>query len=209
MKNNKPDTKDEGKTKEQIINELTTLCQRINELELSENERKQTEEEFKRLVTTDRLTGAYNRATFKEITEREIERFERYNRPLSAIMFDIDHFKKLNDTYGHNIGDYVLKTIAKIVRVNIRKTDYFVRWGSEEFMIIASETNLDNAQTLTERIRKQVESHNFKNLGKVTVSFGITEFKENDTEDSFIKRTVDAMYEAKGKGRNRVEVLTI
>jgi len=100
----------------------------------------------------------------------------------------------------------VLKTLADIVRENIRKIDYFVRWGGEEFMIISSETNLKEIYALAERIREIIESYMFEDVGKVTVSFGVTEFKENDTEDSLIKRADDAMYEAKKKGRNRVEV---
>lgn len=169
-------------------------------------ERKLAEEELKRLATTDKLTGAYNRTKSEEIIGREIERAKRYNQPLSIIIFDIDRFKKVNDSYGHSAGDYVLKTMANIVRKNIRKIDYFVRWGGEEFMILSSETQLDKAHTLAERIRNIIESYKFENVGKVTVSLGVTEFKEGDTGDSFIKRADDAMYEAKRKGRNRVEV---
>jgi len=169
-------------------------------------ERKLAEEELKILASTDKLTGAYNRTKFNEIIEREIERVKRYNQPLSIIIFDIDHFKKVNDKYGHSVGDYVLKTLADIVRENIRKIDYFVRWGGEEFMIISSETNLKEASALAERIREIIESYMFEDIRKVTVSLGVTEFKENDTVDSLIKRADDAMYEAKKKGRNRVEV---
>jgi diguanylate cyclase (GGDEF)-like protein/PAS domain S-box-containing protein len=169
-------------------------------------ERKLAEEELKRLATTDKLTGAYNRTKFKEIIGREIERVRRYNQPLSIIIFDIDHFKDVNDRYGHGAGDYVLKTVADIVRENIRKIDYFVRWGGEEFMIISSETNLKEACVLAERIREAIESYTFEDVGKVTVSLGLTEFKESDTEDSLIRRADNAMYEAKKKGRNRVEV---
>jgi len=122
------------------------------------------------------------------------------------IVFDIDHFKKVNDTYGHSAGDYVLKTIADIVRKTIRKIDYLVRWGGEEFVIIPSETNLEKAHALAERIRKITESYKFDTVGKVTISMGVTEFEEGDTGDSFIKRADDAMYKAKEKGRNRVVV---
>ena len=169
-------------------------------------ERKLAEEELRRLAATDKLTGAYNRTKCHEILEREIERVKRHNQPLSIIIFDIDRFKKVNDRYGHSAGDYVLKTIADIVRESIRKIDYFVRWGGEEFMIISSETNLKEASALAERIREIIETSAFEKVGKVTVSFGVTEFRENDTEDSLIKRADDAMYEAKKKGRNRVEV---
>ena len=159
--------------------------------------------ELKRLAITDKLTGAFNRTKFVEILKREIEMVSRYDQPLSLILFDIDHFKKTNDTYGHNAGDHVLKTIADIVRENIRKIDYFVRWGGEEFIILSSETDLEEAHTLAERIRKAIENYRFKNIGKVTISFGVTKFREGDTEELFIKRADDAMYEAKKKGRNR------
>lgn len=167
---------------------------------------KRMEEKLKKLSTKDNLTGFYNRRKFKEIIRIEIERVKRYNQPLSLIMFDIDHFKKVNDTYGHGAGDYVLKTIAGIVRKNIRKIDYLFRWGGEEFLILSSETQLDKAHALAERIRKAIESYKFNKVGKVTVSFGVTELTEIDTQDSFIKRADDAMYKAKEKGRNRVEV---
>ena len=168
--------------------------------------RKQTEEELEILATTDKLTGAYNRTKFKEIIEREIARVKRFNTKLSMIIFDIDHFKEVNDKYGHNFGDHVLKTLAHIVQDNIRRVDYFVRWGGEEFMIISSDTDIKKAHALAERIRIIIERKQFKNKRKVTVSFGVTEFKRSDTENSFIKRADDTMYRAKRKGRNRVEV---
>ncbi len=169
-------------------------------------ERKKMEEELKKLASTDRLTQAYNRLKFEEIITREIERVKRYNQSLSMAMLDIDYFKKVNDTYGHLAGDYVLKTIADIVRENIRKIDYLVRWGGEEFMIISPETDLERAKELAERIRKVIENYSFDKVQKVTVSFGVSQFKEDDTEDDFIKRVDDAMYKAKTSGRNRVEI---
>ncbi len=168
-------------------------------------ERKRMEEELKKLASTDRLTQAYNRLKFEEIITREIERVKRYNQLLSMAMLDIDYFKKVNDTYGHLVGDYVLKTIADIVRENIRKIDYLVRWGGEEFMIIFPETDLERTKELAERIRKVIGNYSFDKAGKVTVSFGVSQFKEGDTEDDFIKRVDDAMYKAKTNGRNRVE----
>jgi diguanylate cyclase (GGDEF)-like protein/PAS domain S-box-containing protein len=167
--------------------------------------RKFKEEEIKRLATMDTLTGAFNRQNFNEMIEREIERVKRYNHCLSLILYDIDHFKEVNDRYGHIAGDYVLKTISDIVKENIRKIDYFVRWGGEEFIILSSETQLDEAYALAERIGEAIASYKFDNIGRVTVSFGVTEFKEGDTEAIFIKRADDAMYNAKKKGRNRVE----
>jgi diguanylate cyclase (GGDEF)-like protein len=137
-----------------------------------------------------------------------MERAKRYNHPLSLIMFDLDHFKQVNDTYGHAIGDYVLQTLTKIARVNLREIDILIRWGGEEFIIIAPDTDLKSATVLAERIRKAVEEFTFDQVGKITVSFGVTQFKKDDTEDTIIKKADDAMYEAKRNGRNRVEVST-
>lgn len=170
-------------------------------------ERKKMEEELMRLATTDPLTGAYNRAKFNELIGREIERARRYGQRLSMIIFDIDHFKQVNDTYGHLVGDEVLKEISDIIRDNIRKIEYLIRWGGEEFMIIAGGTDLKNAAALAERIRGVIENYEFDKVGRITISCGVTEFKEGDTEDSFIKRADDALYMAKNKGKNKVEVI--
>jgi len=121
-------------------------------------------------------------------------------------MFDIDHFKKVNDTCGHAVGDYVLKTISQIVKGTMREIDYLIRWGGEEFLAIALDTDLRGAEMLAEKIRKVIENYNFDKIGRVTVSFGVTQFRQDDTENSFMKRVDDALYQAKEKGRNRVEV---
>lgn len=168
--------------------------------------RKEMEDELKRLATTDRLTQAYNRLKFEEIIGREKERARRYNQPLSMIMFDIDDFKKLNDTYGHLAGDKALRAIADIVRENVRKIEYLIRWGGEEFMIIAVGAELEKAAALAERIREIIAAHKFEDAGHVTLSFGVTEFRKDDSEDLFIKRADEALYRAKIKGKNRVEI---
>jgi diguanylate cyclase (GGDEF)-like protein len=100
------------------------------------------------------MTGAYNRIIFDEIIEREIERIRRYRRPFSVLMFDIDHFKEVNDNYGHNGGDYVLRTIADFVRENIKTLDYFVRWGGEEFLIFCSDSKMDETYIMAEKKEK-------------------------------------------------------
>jgi diguanylate cyclase (GGDEF)-like protein len=163
-------------------------------------------EKFKAMAEIDNLTGIYNKGKFNSILKIELERSRRYGRPLSIILFDIDHFKKINDAFGHQAGDYVLKTLADIVSSNIRSTDFFARWGGEEFVILAPETDLEGAQILAEKIRKSIEEYPFENVGKVTSSFGVTEAYEKDTADSFVKRADAALYKAKDKGRNRVEI---
>lgn len=182
---------------------LNLVSRQLKEFRQIVNDR---DDELKRLATTDKLTGAYNRIKFDDIMAGEIERFRRYNAPLSLIMFDIDNFKDVNDLYGHSIGDHVLKKVADITRQTIRKNDFFVRWGGEEFMIISPETNLNKAHALAERLRRTVGSYKFNKVGKVTMSFGVTEFREEDTEDTFVKRADKVMYEAKIRGKNRVEV---
>lgn len=169
--------------------------------------RKELENELARTATTDRLTQAYNRTKFHEVIKIEFERATRYDHSLSIIMFDIDHFKKINDTYGHAAGDYVLQTLTQIVMENLREIDCLVRWGGEEFVVITPETDVEKAEVLAERIRKAIEDYRFDQAGTVTISLGVTQYRKNDTADSCIKRADDAMYIAKGKGRNRVEVI--
>jgi diguanylate cyclase (GGDEF)-like protein/PAS domain S-box-containing protein len=169
-------------------------------------ERRQMEKELQKLASTDGLTKAYNRAKYNEIIEREMERAKRYNSFLCMIILDVDHFKRVNDTYGHVVGDHVLKNVVDVIKENMRQTDYIVRWGGEEFVLVAPETDLEGAKVLVERVRKAVEGYKFDKVGRVTVSLGIAQFKENDTKDGLIKRADNAMYKAKTGGRNRFEV---
>ncbi len=161
---------------------------------------------LQKLATKDMLTGAYNRWKFLEDFESEFERARRYNYPISLVMFDIDHFKKVNDTYGHDAGDRVLRKIAKIVKDNIRKVDALVRWGGEEFIIFLPNTDKKGAEVLAEKIRKKIENTVFDEVGKVTVSFGVAELEKSDTIDDLLKRVDEVLYRAKRLGRNRVEV---
>ncbi len=169
-------------------------------------ERKKLEDALKIAATIDKLTDIYNRRKFEDILKQEIERTKRYKSPLSLVMFDLDHFKNINDTYGHQVGDYVLKTIANIVRNNIRITDFFGRWGGEEFMILMPETTLKNAGELTEKLRNIIENYIFEDVKSVTISCGVTQFIKDDTFDSFIKKVDNALYHAKKRGRNRIEI---
>ncbi len=164
-------------------------------------------EKFRILSEIDTLTGIYNKGKFNQLLEAELKKVKRYNRPLGLIIFDIDHFKKINDTYGHQVGDYVLKTVANIVKNNIRNTDIFARWGGEEFVIIAPETDINGTKILAEKLRNAIEEYNFDTVGKVTASFGVTEAVPEDTTDSIVHRADEALYLAKEKGRNRVEIM--
>ena len=160
---------------------------------------------FERKAYTDNLTRIPNRAYFEEEFDKEIARYKRENRPLSFIILDIDKFKNLNDTYGHQIGDIVLKDLATIINEKTREIDVFARWGGEEFVKILPNTSLKSAKIVAENLRIIVENHIFTNNLKVTCSFGIAEFNEDDTKDSAMKRADEALYRAKERGRNRIE----
>jgi diguanylate cyclase (GGDEF)-like protein len=164
--------------------------------------------ELTRLATTDGLTGLYNHRMFQERLTEEIMRAKRYKRKLFILMIDIDHFKKFNDTYGHQTGDEVLKTVARIIKDNTRSIDFSARYGGEEFVIILPDTDCKNALTVAERLRKAVENFPFilKDGTKtnITISIGISCYPEDSTEkDDLIKKADKALYHAKQTGRNR------
>ncbi len=167
---------------------------------------KQQAEKFEIQATIDPLTQVYNRLKFNTILDLEVQRSKRYSRDLSIIIFDIDHFKKVNDTYGHLIGDEVLKGIALLVKNTVRTTDIFARWGGEEFIILLPETLLDRAVIVAERIRKTIEEYIFPEVGTKTCSFGVTIYHNdsNETYNQFINRADTHLYSAKNSGRNRV-----
>jgi len=169
-------------------------------------ERKKMQDELTKLATTDTLTGIFNRRKMEELLVMEMHRATRYKTPLSLIIFDIDHFKRINDLNGHSAGDSVLRTLVDIVMKHLRDTDYFCRWGGEEFLILCPETRLEEAAKLAERLRTIIANHIFEGVGYITKSSGVTQFSEKDTMDSFLKRADDALYRAKNKGRNRVEI---
>ena len=153
----------------------------------------------------DGLTNLYNRHKFDELFEKELSRVKRYEHPLSMAILDIDHFKVFNDKYGHLKGDEILIKIANSLKPQLRKTDIFARWGGEEFVILFIETTLENAVICSNNIRKNIESLENDLDTKVTVSFGVCEYKDNDTLDTLFQRCDKALYRAKEKGRNRVE----
>ena len=167
---------------------------------------KEMEEELKRLSITDPLTRIYNRGKFHQALEEEIKRQRRYETDLTIIMFDIDHFKRVNDTFGHDVGDKILVGLVSLVHQCIRETDIFSRWGGEEFMILLPHTSLENAVKLAERIRIKVMTNHFEVVAAVTCSFGVSELLSQDTGETFCKRVDEALYESKRNGRNRVTV---
>ncbi len=158
------------------------------------------------LSTTDALTKTYNRLQFNTFIKEEIATSKRYGEPLSLILYDIDFFKKINDDYGHLVGDSVLVELSDLVKSSIRDSDKLFRFGGEEFIIILSNTALEGAHQAAEHIRKKVEEYQFSAIPGLTCSFGVSQYGEMDSVESFIKRCDDAMYKAKKKHRNRVEI---
>jgi polar amino acid transport system substrate-binding protein len=157
---------------------------------------------------TDKLTSLYNRAKLDTILEQEIKYKKRYETSLSLIIADIDYFKNINDTYGHVIGDIILKEFAHILSKNIRETDYVGRWGGEEFILIFPQTKDSDAHIITENLRKIIEENNFYNNIKITASFGINECKD-DNPTKCVSKADKALYEAKNSNRNCVKVFNI
>jgi two-component system cell cycle response regulator len=165
-------------------------------------------EEIYRLTTIDGLTQIYNKRYFLETLEREIARSQRYRRSLSLVMFDIDHFKKINDSYGHLAGDYVLKHLASTVKTKIRREDLFARYGGEEFAIVLPEIDGINSKAFAEKIRQLVEKQDFRFENtriQVTISMGVGAIDdEHGDAATLIKQADDFLYAAKSAGRNRV-----
>lgn len=190
---------------------LTGLYAGYKGLSRRNEERAQAEEELNRVnaileyqATTDSMTGINNRRKFLELLHEKIQEAKRYDIPLALIFFDIDHFKLINDSYGHETGDNVLRELARIVTGMIRQTDVFARFGGEEFVLLVHNSEAGTGRELAEKIRSRIEEHKFPIIGRMTCSFGISTFSQGDSEESFLKRADDAMYASKQAGRNRV-----
>lgn len=172
------------------------------------SERKRAEAELKRLAVTDPLTGLANRRRFEEFCDREILRFRRYDVPCSLMMLDIDHFKQVNDTYGHAAGDKVLSALAESFHTTLRSTDLPARLGGEEFAILLPLTGLEAALEIGERVRSHLEQMPVAIVGEsihFTVSLGVAAFRKTDVDaDEALRRADMALYKAKHAGRNRV-----
>lgn len=168
--------------------------------------KEELQKKLKKLAITDSLTNLNNRMKIDEILSGEISRSERFNHTFTFAILDIDYFKNVNDTYGHQMGDKVLMELAKILKNNIRKVDFVGRWGGEEFVIICPQTSINGSSKMLEKIRKKIESTKIDKVKKITVSFGLTSYKSKDTEESVLKRADRALYEAKDSGRNRIVI---
>ena len=152
------------------------------------------------------IPGASNRRHLEATAAAEIQRVQRYGTSLALVLFDIDHFKSINDRFGHLVGDQVLVEITRRVQFNLRAVDVLARWGGEEFAVLLPQCGADAAMILAEKLRATVAGESFPGVGAVTSSFGVAEFSPEETLDDWFKRVDDAMYQAKKGGRNRVVV---
>lgn len=187
-------------TKQQLKNINKAMKNKVDELYSMTNTLE--EKAYK-----DNLTGINNRENFENIFSLEIANAKQNNIPLTLIIFDVDHFKLVNDTYGHQAGDILLIDLVKLIADNIKNGDIFARWGGEEFVILTPSTEIIGARYLAENLRKLVQSHSFSYVEyEITLSFGIAQLTDDDTKKTLFEKADGALYEAKNNGRNRVEV---
>jgi len=172
--------------------------------ELEEKVRERTSK-LEKISITDRLTGLYNRHKTDSVLENEFKRSERFGSSFSLLLLDIDNFKSVNDIYGHQAGDKVLVEIANLLLDSIRTIDIVGRWGGEEFLIIAPQTESKGALSIAESIRLKIEKHSFSKIGSITVSLGISTYKQGDTIDDLMSRADSALYIAKAEGKNQIQ----
>jgi two-component system, cell cycle response regulator len=167
-------------------------------------------EDSERRAIIDQLTGCFNRRYFETRMDEELSLAKRFRNKMCMIMFDIDHFKKVNDTYGHQAGDTVLMEVSAVAKGCLRGEDYLCRYGGEEFAIIMPETSVDEAHEVAERMRKLIEEHAFyggNQLINVTISLGIAEYPEHAIiKEKLIEKADAALYAAKNSGRNNTKI---
>lgn len=189
----------------QLAEQLETLGEKIKTMEVEAEKNRTSLEKHRHKALHDPLTELPNREAYNERAKAELQRWQRYGRPLTIAIFDIDHFKKINDTYGHQAGDRVLKVIARSIAKRLREVDFFCRYGGEEFVALLPETNGEAALTVLDKIRNAIANaaFNYKEQPlEITVSIGIATFKENDTLTDAFERADQALYNAKASGRN-------
>jgi len=195
------------------FNELMLRINRVIRERALINERDKMIERLKKLSIQDPLTELFNSRHFYAQLGDEIQRAERYLHPLSLIFIDIDHFKAINDTYGHMVGDQALLLIAKKMQASLRSQDTAYRFAGDEFTIILPETTSDNAKLVADRIKAEMEKESLvireQEIAKITLSMGVAEYQRNEKKEQFVHRADVTMYEAKKKGRNSIAVSPI
>lgn len=192
---------------------IVTQCVRVDITDLKEVQSELAEahanmalhnKQLKRISNTDPLTGLANRLRLDQALKETSKEARERNKPLSIILLDIDHFKSVNDTFGHTVGDMVLKRISALLSSSARMEDIPGRWGGEEFLLILKNTDIMGATQMAEGLRRQVEAHDFAKVGNKTASFGVAQLQNGESLISFINRADAALYEAKETGRNKV-----
>ncbi|MBP7281236.1 MAG: diguanylate cyclase [Leptospiraceae bacterium] len=189
------------RVKQNIIPEKGVSILSLTDITQLENQKTSLEEK----ASIDELTKVYNRTKFQQLFKNILEENKISPKSLCLVIFDIDHFKKINDTYGHNKGDEVLVNISSFIKGQIRMSDILCRWGGEEFTLLLVGSNLDDGVKICEKIRILVQNHPFIEDRQVTVSMGVTQYFPNDTLETFVDRADNALYRAKKAGRNRTE----
>lgn len=184
----------------EVVYSLNTF---ISKLAQKHKDLRTTKEKLDSLYVRDKLTGLYNRVKIDEVIAAEKNRFERYKTPFCLVLIDIDYFKKLNDSYGHLVGDKILQQFAQLLQKNTRKTDFAARWGGEEFLIVLPQTDEVAAFNLAEKLRKIIESEMFGEH-TLSASFGVACYEQKQSQDQILHNADKALYEAKKRGRNQV-----
>lgn len=178
--------------------------QNLETLRHEVEQRVEAEETLRHQATTDTLTKLFNRRHITDLMNQELKRAGRRDTPFCLIMFDLDHFKSINDNFGHDTGDRVLQTVAETIHERLRELDAFSRWGGEEFLILVRETKLEGAMALAETCRARLALTDMETVGRITASFGVAQYMEGETLRELVHRADQALYAAKNAGRNRV-----
>ncbi|MBI9048126.1 MAG: diguanylate cyclase [Anaerolineaceae bacterium] len=184
------------------IEERATVLEKLVQERTKELEQAHTN--LEKLAEIDPMTGMFNRMKMDNVLNCEIQRAQRYQTTFSVLLFDLDNFKEINDTRGHQAGDKVLSELATVIRQRVRNTDVIGRWGGDEFLIISPETNLEDAALLAETIRISLSTHKFDNDILLTSSFGVSTWLDLDSHDTLIDRADKALYKAKRSGKDQV-----
>ena len=191
----------------QMVEDVQQAREQVDDANKKVETLKKQMEKVKQEIIIDPLTRTYNRRAYDEKLKLEMMGYQRYGRPTALVIIDIDHFKQVNDTYGHRTGDGVLRILSEVMKKEIREIDVLARYGGEEFALILPHTPYRNALEVAERIRQKVEVSRFTYKGKpfsVTISLGVGSLKEDDTLGNYVERVDQALYRAKNAGRNRV-----
>lgn len=186
--------------------QLSTIMRYISGLKSVQAQLERSNAALERLAFYDRLTGVANRHYFEKLLDRELQRADRYGAAFALVMFDLDHFKAINDTNGHATGDTVLQEVTRLVGERLRESDVLGRWGGEEFMVLLPGNGPQQAARVAREVRRRVAEHPFPEVGRVTISLGVAVYRPGEPRSELLRRVDDALYRAKREGRNRLAV---